>query len=215
MYAYPFGQCTWLAAILCPWLPNTDLGNADSWPTAGEAAGLWLGDEPTLGAVACLPAGVQGASGRYGHVAIVDGVGADAFSTLSADWPGGDAVSTLAGVPLTRQRHTVGAGIRFLTPSPVATSAISAYTSSDAQASADAARELSIVWYDSIEYESWLIVLAPGPNDGVVTVDGPGLHLSSPVAAGATAILRPAAYRGPISIQATVPVLAVARALVP
>ena len=73
--AFPFGQCTWWAAYnrAVSWS-----GNAADWLTNARAEGIATADRPTVGAIAVYRPGGD-YDPRYGHVAIVTAVSADAY----------------------------------------------------------------------------------------------------------------------------------------
>lgn len=79
---YPYGQCTWYVKSQLSWVGNY-WGNAADWTASAAAAGHKVSNVPSAGSVAVFGAGVQGADGTYGHVAVVDSVNPDGTIDIS------------------------------------------------------------------------------------------------------------------------------------
>ena len=77
---YTPGECTWGAASLASWIP-AGLGNADTWVTRAISAGLPTGSSPAVGAAMVFDSSYPG-SGGYGHVGIVQSIGAGGFPVI-------------------------------------------------------------------------------------------------------------------------------------
>lgn len=85
---YAYGNCTWYVKNMRPDIPN-GLGNANTWQSRAAAAGLPVGTEPRVGAVA------TSAAGKLGHVALVTAVNPDGTIVISEmNYTGFNVVST-------------------------------------------------------------------------------------------------------------------------
>jgi surface antigen/uncharacterized protein YraI len=85
---FPWGECTWWAALKRPDLFPAVRGNAGEWLAEAQHAGIPTGSTPAVGAVAVFLPYVGGA-GLYGHVAYVEAVGANGKVTISEyNWKG-------------------------------------------------------------------------------------------------------------------------------
>ena len=69
---YPWGQCTWGAKEMAPWVMNY-WGNAGDWAASAAAAGFEVGTTPKVGAI------IVWTNGGYGHVAYVTEVREDGY----------------------------------------------------------------------------------------------------------------------------------------
>lgn len=78
--AYTFGECTYGAFNLAPWLP-TDLGNADTWVSRAITDGLQTGSTPQVGSAMVFNTSYPGSSG-YGHVGIVTAIGKNGYPII-------------------------------------------------------------------------------------------------------------------------------------
>ncbi|KFI65323.1 CHAP domain-containing protein [Bifidobacterium cuniculi] len=85
--AYPWGQCTWWAYTRRAQLGlNTGsyFGDARSWGASAQSLGYWVDNTPReTGDVLVFAPGQEGASGYYGHVAIVEAVNSDGSIRIS------------------------------------------------------------------------------------------------------------------------------------
>jgi surface antigen/uncharacterized protein YraI len=85
---FPWGECTWWAALKRPDLFPAVRGNAGEWLSEAQRGGIATGSTPAVGAVAVFLPYVGGA-GQYGHVAYVEAVGGDGTVTISEyNWAG-------------------------------------------------------------------------------------------------------------------------------
>ncbi|MGH2509087.1 MAG: CHAP domain-containing protein, partial [Ktedonobacteraceae bacterium] len=87
---WPFGQCTYWANLRYHeltgyWVPWT--GNAAQWVASARATpGWYVSRGPQVPSIIVLMPGVQGA-GRYGHVAVVEGINPDgSVRTSNMNW---------------------------------------------------------------------------------------------------------------------------------
>ncbi len=87
--SFPFGQCTWWAAYN---RSVTWSGNAGDWLANAQAQGVRTASAPSVGAIAVFYPG--GDYSRYGHVAIVIAVSADAYTVSEMNAIGWGQVST-------------------------------------------------------------------------------------------------------------------------
>ena len=69
---YPWGQCTWGAKEMAPWVMNY-WGNAGDWAASAAAAGFEVGTTPKVGAI------IVWTNGGYGHVGYVTEVREDGY----------------------------------------------------------------------------------------------------------------------------------------
>ena len=85
--SYPFSQCTW-------WVYNrrhelglpvgTHYGNGHQWADSARELGYWVDNTPrNVGDIMVFRQGQEGASSRYGHVAIVEAINPDGSITTS------------------------------------------------------------------------------------------------------------------------------------
>lgn len=89
---YPYGQCTWWAYERRTQLGlpvGSRLGNAADWAASARALGYWTDSTPREGDVVVFARGQAGADATYGHVAIVEHVGADGTVEISEANVGG------------------------------------------------------------------------------------------------------------------------------
>ncbi len=114
--AFPYGQCTWYVAAVCPWVQPAVHGNAYQWAAEARAGGLTVSPTPVAGAVLVLQPNTQGSDSVYGHVAWVRSVDAGAVTVWSANWLAGPQVDTFAGTPITEQTFLLGPGVSFIVP---------------------------------------------------------------------------------------------------
>ncbi|WP_162005079.1 CHAP domain-containing protein [Dictyobacter vulcani] len=110
--AYPYGQCTWWAAmrylqmhnVVVPWTMNA---NAGQWVDRASQYGWHVSSIPTEGSILVLGGGVQGAN-RAGHVAVVEQIlNNGTVLASSMNWGGPP------GVAITTPFH-VGTGVTFV-----------------------------------------------------------------------------------------------------
>lgn len=85
--AYPFSQCTWWAYVRRHQLGlpvGSHFGNGAQWAGSARAAGYWVDNTPRhVGDIMVFKRGQEGASGIYGHVAIVEAINPDGSVTTS------------------------------------------------------------------------------------------------------------------------------------
>jgi surface antigen len=86
--AYAACNCTAWASAQRPDLPLT-LGNALTWASRARATGFPVDDQPRVGDIIVLQPGVQGAHGRYGHVAYVTAVSGTQVTVSEMNGGGG------------------------------------------------------------------------------------------------------------------------------
>jgi surface antigen len=79
---FPWGECTWWAALKRPDLFPKVHGNAGEWLAEAQSGGMPTGSTPAVGAIAVFLPWVDGA-GAYGHVAYVEAVNGDGTLTIS------------------------------------------------------------------------------------------------------------------------------------
>ena len=90
--SYDFGECTYYACQLSPWLPEY-LGNATDWLADAQAAGLQTGPDPMPAAIVVYAAG--GGYSEFGHVAVVRQVyRRDSFLVSEMNFAAWDVVDT-------------------------------------------------------------------------------------------------------------------------
>ncbi|MCI1901327.1 MAG: CHAP domain-containing protein [Bifidobacteriaceae bacterium] len=73
--AYAFSQCTWWAYTRRHQLglpAGSYFGNGADWANSAKKLGYWVDTDPQVGDVMVFQRGQEGASGTYGHVAIVE-----------------------------------------------------------------------------------------------------------------------------------------------
>ena len=85
--AYPYGQCTWWAYERRAQLglnTGSHFGNAGSWAVSAGSMGYWVDNTPrNTGDALVFSPGQEGASGVYGHVAVVEKVNPDGSIEIS------------------------------------------------------------------------------------------------------------------------------------
>lgn len=85
--AYPYGQCTWWAYTRRAQLglpTGSYFGNAQNWAASASALGYWVDHTAReVGDVVMFSPGQAGASGVYGHVAVVEKVNSDGSVEIS------------------------------------------------------------------------------------------------------------------------------------
>ena len=85
--AYPYGQCTWWAYERRAQLglnTGSHFGNAGSWAISAGSMGYWVDNTPrNTGDALVFSPGQEGASGVYGHVAVVEKVNPDGSIEIS------------------------------------------------------------------------------------------------------------------------------------
>ncbi|QOL33107.1 CHAP domain-containing protein [Bifidobacterium eulemuris] len=82
---YPWGQCTWWVASRRAQIGNPipGWGNAKDWRDQAKAAGMSVDKTAKVGDVIVFQAGILGADGYYGHVAVVEKVNSDGSIEIS------------------------------------------------------------------------------------------------------------------------------------
>lgn len=101
---YPWGQCTWGAKEMAPWIGNY-WGNAGEWADSALARGFEVGTTPKVGAVI-----VWTSSYGYGHVGFVTEVGENGqIQIMESNVNGSMAVANYRGWfdPTTTSEGTV------------------------------------------------------------------------------------------------------------
>lgn len=83
---YPYGQCTWWAyrrrhELGLP--AGSRMGDARNWADAARRLGYWTDSTPRQGDIVVFRPDQRGADPTYGHVAIVESVGADGSVVIS------------------------------------------------------------------------------------------------------------------------------------
>ena len=85
--AYPYGQCTWWAYERRAQLglnTGSHFCNAGSWAVSAGSMGYWVDNTPrNTGDALVFSPGQEGASGVYGHVAVVEKVNPDGSIEIS------------------------------------------------------------------------------------------------------------------------------------
>ncbi|EFA22697.1 CHAP domain protein [Bifidobacterium gallicum DSM 20093 = LMG 11596] len=85
--SYPYGQCTWWAYTRRAQLglpTGSGFGDARMWSSSAKALGYWVDSTPRAqGDVVVFGPGQAGASGYYGHVAVVEEVHKDGSIKIS------------------------------------------------------------------------------------------------------------------------------------
>lgn len=74
---YPYGQCTWWAYERRHQLGlpvGSNFGDARNWAASAQALGYSVDNTPRVGDIVVFAPGQAGASGVYGHVAVVEAV---------------------------------------------------------------------------------------------------------------------------------------------
>lgn len=94
---YAFGQCTWWACMRGYRLGWQGIGsywgNGQDWAASARAAGFATSvNSPVPGALVSFPAGVQGSSAVYGHVAVVERVDTASGTVVTSEKGGGVSV---------------------------------------------------------------------------------------------------------------------------
>ncbi len=102
---YPEGQCTWGACVRAYHLGWKHVGqywgNGRDWASSARAEGYsTTTDAPVAGAIVSFPAGVQGADGVYGHVAVVETVDTTAGTVLISEMNVRGAVYSSRTLPI-------------------------------------------------------------------------------------------------------------------
>ena len=99
---YPWGQCTWGAKEMAPWVMNY-WGNAGDWTASATAAGFEVGTTPKVGAI------IVWTNGGYGHVAYVTEVREDgSIQIIESNYAG---ISTPTNVRGWFNPTTTGEGV--------------------------------------------------------------------------------------------------------
>ena len=94
---YDTYQCTWWAAMRRSQIGkpvDAHMGNGAQWNDTAARLGYKVGRSPKPGDVMCFEAGVLGADGYYGHVAVVEQVNSDGSILISQSGTGWMAVVT-------------------------------------------------------------------------------------------------------------------------
>ena len=94
---YDTYQCTWWAAMRRNQIGkpvDAHMGNGAQWNDTAARLGYKVGRSPKPGDVMCFEAGVLGADGYYGHVAVVEQVNSDGSILISQSGTGWMAVVT-------------------------------------------------------------------------------------------------------------------------
>lgn len=94
---YDTYQCTWWAAMRRNQIGkpvDAHMGNGAQWNDTAARLGYKVGRKPKPGDVMCFEAGVHGADGYYGHVAVVEQVNSDGSILISQSGTGWMAVVT-------------------------------------------------------------------------------------------------------------------------
>lgn len=97
--AYGFSQCTWWAYVRRHQLglpAGSHMGNGADWADTARRLGYWVDSTPRVGDVICFARGQYGSDPFYGHVGIVENVGADGSVTTS------ECGSSFNGKPFSR-----------------------------------------------------------------------------------------------------------------
>lgn len=84
--AYEFSQCTWWAYVRRHQLglpAGSHMGNGADWADTARRLGYRVDFTPRVGDVICFARGQYGSDATYGHVGIVENVGADGSITTS------------------------------------------------------------------------------------------------------------------------------------
>ena len=99
---YPWGQCTWGAKEMAPWVMNY-WGNAGDWAASAAAAGFKVGTTPKVGAI------IVWTNGGYGHVGYVTEVREDgSIQIIESNYAG---ISTPTNVRGWFNPTTTGEGV--------------------------------------------------------------------------------------------------------
>ena len=99
---YPWGQCTWGAKEMAPWVMNY-WGNAGDWAASAAAAGFEVGTTPKVGAI------IVWTNGGYGHVGYVTEVREDgSIQIIESNYAG---ISTPTNVRGWFNPTTTGEGV--------------------------------------------------------------------------------------------------------
>lgn len=94
---YDTYQCTWWAAMRRNQIGkpvDAHMGNGAQWNDTAARLGYKVGRSPKPGDVMCFEAGVLGADGYYGHVAVVEQVNSDGSILISQSGTGWMTVVT-------------------------------------------------------------------------------------------------------------------------
>lgn len=114
--SYAHGQCTWWAAIRRAQIGrpvDPYMGNGGSWDASARRLGMKVTGTPHAGDAICFHPGVLGADGIYGHIAVVEHVGADGSITISEANARGIGVVNLRHISA-MQLKAAGAGVAFI-----------------------------------------------------------------------------------------------------
>lgn len=114
--SYAHGQCTWWAAIRRAQIGrpvDPYMGNGGSWDASARRLGMHVTGTPHAGDAICFHPGVLGADGIYGHIAVVEHVGADGSITISEANARGVGVVNLRHISA-MQLKAAGAGVAFI-----------------------------------------------------------------------------------------------------
>ncbi len=114
--SYARGQCTWWAAIRRAQIGrpvDPYMGNGGSWDASARRLGMHVTGTPHAGDAICFHPGVLGADGVYGHIAVVEHVGADGSITISEANARGVGVVNLRHISA-MQLKAAGAGVAFI-----------------------------------------------------------------------------------------------------
>lgn len=114
--SYAHGQCTWWAAIRRAQIGrpvDPYMGNGGSWDASARRLGMKVTGTPHAGDAICFHPGVLGADGIYGHIAVVENVGADGSITISEANARGIGVVNLRHISA-MQLKAAGAGVAFI-----------------------------------------------------------------------------------------------------
>lgn len=114
--SYAHGQCTWWAAIRRAQIGrpvDPYMGNGGSWDASARRLGMKVTGTPHAGDAICFHSGVLGADGIYGHIAVVENVGADGSITISEANARGIGVVNLRHISA-MQLKAAGAGVAFI-----------------------------------------------------------------------------------------------------
>jgi surface antigen len=113
---YGWGQCTWWAAIRRAQIGrpvDPYMGNGGDWAAKARLLGMQVSGAPRPGDAICFGRGVLGADRTFGHIAIVESVGADGGILISeANAKGTGVVSTRSFTA--GQLAAVGSGVQFI-----------------------------------------------------------------------------------------------------
>lgn len=84
--AYEFSQCTWWVYVRRHQLglpAGSHMGNGADWANTARKLGYWVDNTPRVGDAICFQRGQYDSDPTYGHVGIVENVGADGSITTS------------------------------------------------------------------------------------------------------------------------------------